>query len=143
MASGAAKDCVNGEKNHERSGSSDFRAEVEHHDYRQSESGSQGHLTASDKQRLEASQKLANPLAGLSLERLGAMGEEYARTTGTTEEEDIRAFRLGAMLASNQGSLDSIADLTPREREVIDREETHKWSNPMMLYWVIISKQYS
>lgn len=66
------------------------------------------------------------------------MGEEYARNAGLTSDEDIRAFRLGAMIAGNQIDYHSISDLTEREREVLEREETHKWSNPSMLYWVIV-----
>ncbi|KAK0639339.1 hypothetical protein B0T16DRAFT_463028 [Cercophora newfieldiana] len=87
---------------------------------------------------LAASKKLANPLSGLSRERLGAMGEDYARLAGLTSEEDIRAFRLGAMISGDNTDYDTIPDLTEREREVLERETTHKWSQPRILYWVII-----
>jgi len=95
------------------------------------------------KSRLEASRKLANPLVGMSPEVLGTMGEDYARLAGLADDpENLRAFRLGAMIAGDQDSTaryDRIADLTEEERNVLEREETHKWSNPSMLYWVIIS----
>ncbi len=42
------------------------------------------------KQRLEASAKLANPLAGIGLEQLARLVEDYARTAGLPDEEDIR-----------------------------------------------------
>ncbi|KAK4214472.1 hypothetical protein QBC37DRAFT_314322 [Rhypophila decipiens] len=87
---------------------------------------------------LAASRKLAHPLDGLSPERLGTMGEEYARKAGLTNDEDIRAFRLGAIIASNDCNYDDVKDLTEREREVLDREVTHKWSNPPMLYWIVV-----
>jgi hypothetical protein len=90
-----------------------------------------------DKERLEASHKLANPLAGLTPERLGAMGEDYARRNGMNDEEDVRAFRLGAMIAGNMNKFDTVQGLSERELEVLRREETHKWSNPWMLYAVI------
>jgi hypothetical protein len=68
------------------------------------------------------------------------MGEGYARFAGLTSEEDLRAFRLGAMIAGDHNRYDAIPELTDREREVLERETTHKWSNPSMLYWVIVSK---
>nr|CAB99236.1 related to myo-inositol transport protein ITR1 [Neurospora crassa] len=67
--------------------------------------------------RLEASKKIANPLAGLSPQRLEAMGEEYAMMAGLTSEEDIRAFRLGARIAGDESNYDLIPELTEREKE--------------------------
>ncbi|KAI1754741.1 hypothetical protein F4782DRAFT_491366 [Xylaria castorea] len=89
------------------------------------------------RKRLEASAKLENPLAGLSPEQLAQRGEDFCKQHGLTDEEDIRAFRLGAMIAGNMNKYDTIEDLTSREREVLDKEITHKWSNPRMLYAVI------
>ncbi|KAH6622806.1 hypothetical protein F5144DRAFT_656454 [Chaetomium tenue] len=124
------------EKKHERSSSSASGTNVEHDDLPQtSVDGSRG---ASKNERLEASKKLANPLAGLSSERLGAMGVEYAKLAGLTSDEDMRAFRLGAMIAGDNTQYDQIPELTEREREVLEKETTHKWSNPSMLYWVVI-----
>ena len=68
------------------------------------------------------------------------MGEDYAKLAGLTSEEDMRAFRLGAMVAGDHTQYDTMSELTDREREVLEREVTHKWSNPSMLYWVIVSK---
>ncbi|KAK4454955.1 hypothetical protein QBC34DRAFT_481703 [Podospora aff. communis PSN243] len=102
-------------------------ADVQHHDHAKPATGG-----------LAASKKLANPLSGLSRERLGAMGEDYARLAGLTSDEDLRAFRLGAMISGDNRDYDSIPDLTDREKEVLERETTHKWSQPRMLYWVII-----
>ncbi|CAK7267443.1 hypothetical protein SEPCBS119000_002555 [Sporothrix epigloea] len=128
------------------------------------------------------SHKLQNPLAGIAPEELANMGEAYARKHnmgvgkggGEISAEDIRAFRLGAVIAGNpqmytggtsstsveqEGALrpvDGAASgssaqekqvygggpfydhLSDREREVLAREETHKWSNPKHLYSVII-----
>jgi hypothetical protein len=89
------------------------------------------------KRRLEASAKLENPLAGLSPEQLAQRGEDFCRQHGITDEDDVRAFRLGAMIAGNMNKYDTIDGLTDREKEVLDREITHKWSNPTMLYAVI------
>ncbi|KAI1846450.1 hypothetical protein JX266_007347 [Neoarthrinium moseri] len=95
-------------------------------------------LSPEDRKRLEASAKLENPLAGLSQADLARRGEEFCAKHGLTEEEDIRAFRLGAMIAGNMNKYDTVEDLTDREREVLEREITHKWSNPTMLYAVIV-----
>jgi hypothetical protein len=126
------------EKKHERSSSSASGANVEHDDLPQT--GVDGSRGASKNERLEASKKLANPLAGLSSERLRAMGEDYAKLAGLTSDEDIRAFRLGAMIAGDNTQYDQIPELTDSEREALEKETTHKWSNPSMLYWVVISK---
>ncbi|KAK3315345.1 hypothetical protein B0H66DRAFT_642584 [Apodospora peruviana] len=139
MASGNEKnpDPLRSEKDHHRSSSSASRTEVEHHDRAGHAAGSSKPHAAAENP-LEASKKLAHPLAGLTQDQLGAKGEEYARLAGLTSEEDIRAFRLGAMISGNDNEFDGISDLTDREREVLEREITHKWSNPPMLYWVII-----
>ncbi|KAI1167199.1 hypothetical protein F5B18DRAFT_659266 [Nemania serpens] len=100
--------------------------------------GAQGAaLDESKKRRLEASALLENPLAGFSPDQLAQRGENFCKQHGLTDEEDIRAFRLGAMIAGNMNKYDTIDGLTDREREVLDREITHKWSNPTMLYAVI------
>lgn len=127
------------EKIPDRSASPESRAEIEHRDH----SGASGSLDKVDEEtrkRIEASQKLANPLAGIGQKQLADMGEDYAREAGLTSDEDIRAFRIGAMIAGNENKYDTIAELTDHEREILDREDTHKWSNPKMLYWVIVSK---
>lgn len=91
-----------------------------------------------ERERREKSAKLQNPLGHLTAEQLSRQGEEFCAQHGLTSEEDIRAFRLGAMLAGNMNKYDTLAGLTDRERDVLDRETTHKWSNPGMLYAVIV-----
>lgn len=95
--------------------------------------------------RLQTNRRLANPLAGRGRTELAAMGEEYCRRwVGLATHEDVRAFRLGAAIAGGSDELAGFEDvveggLTAREREVLAREVTDKWSNPGMLYWVIAS----
>ncbi|KAK9417522.1 putative Major facilitator superfamily (MFS) profile domain-containing protein [Seiridium unicorne] len=95
-------------------------------------------LDPEERKRLEASAKLENPLAGLSQSELGRRGEEFCAKHGFNEEEDIRAFKLGAMIAGNMNKYDTVDGLNDREKKVLDREITHKWSNPNMLYAVIV-----
>lgn len=43
--------------------------------------------------------KLANPLAGFTPAELATKAEDYCRSHEIKDEEDIRAFRLGAVIA--------------------------------------------
>ncbi|TGJ85376.1 hypothetical protein E0Z10_g3390 [Xylaria hypoxylon] len=95
-------------------------------------------LDEGQRKRLEASARLENPLADFSPKQLAQRGEDFCKQHGITDEEDIRAFRLGAMIAGNMNKYDTVEGLTDREKDVLDREITHKWSNPTMLYAVII-----
>jgi len=107
--------------------SSSSQAELEHEDNPPRHNIRGDGLDETARKRLEASRKLASPLAGLNHEKLSSMGEQYARMAGLDSDEDIRAFRLGAIAAGDENQYDRIDGLTEREREVIDREITHKW----------------
>ncbi|KAI5862377.1 hypothetical protein GGS23DRAFT_610562 [Durotheca rogersii] len=91
-----------------------------------------------ERRRLDASAKLDHPLASLTPEQLTHRGEERCVKHGLTDGEDIRAFRLGAMIAGNMSKYDVIDGLSDHERAVLDREITHRWSNTPMLYAVIV-----
>ena len=95
-------------------------------------------LDEATRRRLEASAKLENPLHGLTPEDLAQRGEEFCARHGIEDAEDVRAFRLGAVIAGNMNKFDAVDGLTDREREALDREITHKWKNPTMLYAVIV-----
>lgn len=58
-------------------------------------------LDEGQRKRLEASARLENPLAGFSPQQLAQRGEDFCKQHGLTDEEDLRAFRLGAMIAGN------------------------------------------
>ncbi|KAI1132138.1 hypothetical protein F5Y10DRAFT_5548 [Nemania abortiva] len=111
------------------------RAEVE--DTRHNRDTEDDGLDEGQKKRLQASAMLDNPLSGLSPDELAQRGEDFCKQHGLSDEEDVRAFRLGAMIAGNMNKFDTIDGLTGREKEVLDKEITHKWSNPSMLYAVI------
>ncbi|KZL79900.1 mfs sugar transporter [Colletotrichum incanum] len=124
------------EKLGDQSSSDRAETEVSHMDH----PGRFSEATAIDEEerkRLEASRKLENPLAGLTPEQLAQKGEDYCREHGIDDEEDVRAFRLGAMIAGNMNKYDTMAELTAQERAVLDGETTHKWRNPKMLYGVV------
>lgn len=87
-------------------------------------------------QRLSA--KLANPLAGKTHAELEDMGARYAKQHQLGDEEDIRAFQKGACLAQDPQKFRDVAGLTPQEMDVLEKEFTNRWSQPRLLYLVIV-----
>lgn len=90
----------------------------------------------SKQQRLSA--KLANPLAGKTHAELENMGARYAKQHQLGDEEDIRAFQKGACLAQDPQKFSDVAGLTPQEMDVLEKEFTNRWSQPRLLYLVIV-----
>ncbi|MCJ1468718.1 hypothetical protein MMC07_007348 [Pseudocyphellaria aurata] len=115
---------------------------LQEHDERNHSSMPSNHrvssITAAERARRNVSAKLANPLAGMSHATLENMGATYARKHQVGEEEDVRAFRLGACLAQDPTKYDSVAGLTEQELEVLRNEFTNRWSQPRLLYLVIV-----
>jgi hypothetical protein len=95
--------------------------------------------TAADRARRNMNAKLANPLDGYSFSELQQMGRDYAKLHAIAEPEDIRAFELGAVLAQTPEKFDRLKDhVTAEEMDVLDKEFTNRWSQPKLLYLVII-----
>ena len=97
----------------------------------------QDNLSA-DQLRAKLNRKIANPLAGYSHAELAEMGEKYVRRHEIGGEDDIRAFRLGAILAQDPNRHAEVEGLTDQERRVLAVEVEHRWSQPKLLYLVII-----
>ena len=93
---------------------------------------------AQEFERKKANALLANPLRGYSHDELGRMGKAYALEHALVEPEDFRAFEIGAKLAQNPKTWDTVEGLTEEERVVLEKEFTSKWSQPKLLYLVII-----
>jgi hypothetical protein len=96
----------------------------------------------------KSSSSAAHPLAGYTRAQLAHMGEQYAHEKqGLTEEEDIRAFRLGAIIAGDLDADDdlmtlkekyaAVEGLTDEERGVLVDEVEKKWRHPNMLYFLV------
>ncbi|TKA55614.1 hypothetical protein B0A53_02792 [Rhodotorula sp. CCFEE 5036] len=79
---------------------------------------------------------LDNPLTGISLDRLEAMGRAFAREKGLGEFE--LEFAKGAQ-AAQDATVTDLPLLDEEDREVIRREVTHKWSHPKTLYFVVVA----
>lgn len=99
---------------------------------------SQTSVTAGDKARRNVNAKLANPLAGYSQPELEEMGAEYARKYQVGDEGDIRAFRMGAVLAQDPVKYDECHGLAEEELQVLRKEFESKWSQPKLMYIVIV-----
>lgn len=95
-------------------------------------------LNAADLMRRNTSAKLANPLAGISHAKLEEMGATYARKHHIGDEEDVRAFRKGAILAQDPRRFAQVQGLTGMELDVLQKEFDNRWSQPKLMYIVIV-----
>lgn len=93
---------------------------------------------AAEFERKKANALLANPLRGYTHKELGNMGKAYAFEHALVEPEDFRAFELGAQLAQNPKAWETVEGLTDDEKVVLKREIESKWSQPRLLYLVIV-----
>ena len=91
-----------------------------------------------ERTRRKLNLKLANPLGNFGLEKVADMGEQYCREFALGGAEDIRAFRLGAMVAKDPNRFREIEGLTEDEIKVFSDELEHKWRQPKKLYLVIL-----
>ena len=99
-------------------------------------SGSSKSAVFSNRQRISA--KLANPLAGKTYAELEDMGTRYAKQHQLGDEEDIRAFQKGACLAQDPQKFNDVDGLTGQELDVLQKEFSSRWSQPRLLYLVIV-----
>ena len=120
--------------------------EVDHAEHHTRPSGE-----GSFSKRRMSSNKAAHPLAGYTHEQLAQMGEKYARDhQNLTDEEEIRAFRIGAVIAGDMDIDDDLTSLrekyerveglTEEERTTLVNEVEHKWKNPGMLDFLVTSE---
>ncbi|KAM0286087.1 hypothetical protein ACHAQH_001095 [Verticillium albo-atrum] len=91
-----------------------------------------------DELQMQASRRIGNPLAGFDAEKLSNMGYTYCTSHGITEEEDVRAFRLGAVLAGFPEDYQTIEGLTDLERESAGKEITQKWKSIPTKLWFVV-----
>ena len=121
------------------SSSVDDKTEVDHQSNRNASYDSTAYGEGDEeRRRRELNLKIANPLGGYNAQQLGDMGEQYCRENQLGEEEDIRAFRLGALVAKDPLRAGEIEGLTEEERRIFQDEVDHKWRQPKLLYLVIV-----
>jgi hypothetical protein len=78
---------------------------------------------------------VAQPLAGYSFGELEAMGESYARQyIRSSDENDIRAFRQGAVCAQYPAYHGRYAGLSRQDQQLFQREFNDGWRQPLSVY---------
>ena len=66
------------------------------------------------------------------------MGKNYAMKHQIGDKEDIRAFQMGACLAQEPSKYNSVEGLTQEELAILHKEYTNRWSQPKLMYIVIL-----
>lgn len=95
--------------------------------------------TAADRARRNVNMKINNPLDSYTESELRIMGSDYAKMHAIADPEDIRAFELGAILARDPQDYKRISnDASPEEMAVLEKEYLSRWSQPAVMYLVII-----
>lgn len=97
----------------------------------------QNSMTAAERARRNVNAKLANPLAGYTHDELREMAAAYVKKHQIGGADDLRAFEYGAILAQDLEKFETIEGMTPEEIAVGNKEFTHRWAQPKLMYWVI------
>ncbi|KAI9869352.1 MAG: hypothetical protein M1813_000141 [Trichoglossum hirsutum] len=95
-------------------------------------------MTPEEIARRNLNAKLANPLAGYSYAELEEMGAEYAEKHGLGDKTDVLAFKKGAVLAQDPLRYDDLPMLDAEDKAVLRKEFEHRWTQPKLLYLVIV-----
>jgi hypothetical protein len=104
---------------------------VQHDEHRQNSHTLSG-------RRPSVAAQLTNPLTGMDDEDVLLDVETWTKKRGL--EHELNTFRRGALLArviNTPGAFEHI-DLPNDEKEVLRREQSHKWSQPFMLYFLVV-----
>ena len=82
---------------------------------------------------------LRNPLAGKSEEEVLADVDAWVEEKGLQDSRE--AFRKGALIArvnQREDGFESMKALSEHEKDLLRHEITHRWSQPFMLYFLVI-----
>lgn len=79
--------------------------------------------------------RLANPLGDLTEDEVMQQAQEFAMAN----DLPVETFRKGGLLAKSPQKWQSIKSLTEDERRAIERETTHKYDQPWILYNLVIA----
>ncbi|USP80013.1 hypothetical protein yc1106_07287 [Curvularia clavata] len=83
--------------------------------------------------------KLRNPLAGLSEQQVLADVETWCTEKGLQSE--LEAFRKGALIArvgQREDGFEYVDALSVEEKDMLRHEINHRWSQPFMLYFLVV-----
>lgn len=95
--------------------------------------------TAVDRARRNINMKINNPLDEYTESELRIMGSDYAKMHGMIDDEDVRAFEVGAVLAQDPQKFERVREqISPQDMAILEKEYTNRWSQPIVLYLVIV-----
>ncbi|KAK6430557.1 hypothetical protein LTR95_013288 [Oleoguttula sp. CCFEE 5521] len=103
------------------------------------ENNDAGRSASQPAHRASVAALLRNPLTGMSDAEVIADVDAFVDSRGLQDSREI--FRKGGMLARVQqqaNGYDRLDILSSEEREWIRHEETHRWSQPFMLYFLVV-----
>lgn len=83
--------------------------------------------------------KLRNPLAGMTEQAVLNDVDIWVEEKGLAEHRDV--FRKGALIArvgQRDDGFEYVSQLTEEEKGVLRHEIQHRWSQPFMLYFLVI-----
>jgi hypothetical protein len=75
-----------------------------------------------------------NPLSGIPREQLFKDVIEFCQKHDLMDH--VETFKKGALISQDPASATSLPELSDHEREALEREHTHKWSQPWQLYFL-------
>lgn len=106
-----------------------------------SDLGTTQHHEHTDGQPRQASvaAKLRNPLAGFSEEQVLADVDAWCVEKGLQEHQEW--FRKGALIArvgQRDDGFEYVQQLSEEEKDLLRHEVTHRWSQPFMLYFLVV-----
>ncbi|OAK94798.1 plastidic glucose transporter 4 [Phaeosphaeriaceae sp. SRC1lsM3a] len=94
---------------------------------------------ASQGRKMSVAAKLRNPLAGVTEEQVLADVEAWCTEKGLTQ--DLDSFRKGALIArvgQREDGYEYVNILSEEEKSWLRHETTHRWSQPFMLYFLVV-----
>ena len=78
-----------------------------------------------------------NPLGGIPRDQLMADVDEFCAKYDLKNYNET--FRKGALVAQNPHSIQNMTELSDDDKYHLEREHTHKWSQPKTLYYLVRS----
>ena len=77
-----------------------------------------------------------NPLSNIPKEQLFAEVETFVRENQL--DEYLEDFKKGALVAQNPKAFKEMTELNDDDRNILEREHTHRWSQTWTLYWLVV-----
>lgn len=78
--------------------------------------------------------KLKNPLAGMTKDELLAGVEAFAKEKDL--EDILPLLHRGALVSQAPKNFENVAELSEDEKQWLRKEQTHRWKQPWMMYFM-------